>query len=219
MSKLSKLALIKEMIDSAESSLRSAKHLLNELAGGPLSADLQSSYARAAAHLGSDVTEAGKVIEGVFDGQNMVGPDGTVYPVPANYASKSKLVPGDVLKLTIVGDGSFIYKQIGPIERKRIIGPLTREGSQYKVIAGGRAYKVLLASVTFYRAEPGDQVAILVPEVGEAEWGAVDNVIPRLQAELQAEQQIISEARGAAKDVPDESEEFSFGSLDDEEHK
>jgi len=29
----------------------------------------------------------GKVIEGVFDGQNMVGSDGKTYPVPANYAS------------------------------------------------------------------------------------------------------------------------------------
>ena len=47
-------------------------------------------------------------MEGVFDGQNMMGPDGKKYPVPANYASKSKLVEGDVLKLTISDDGSFI---------------------------------------------------------------------------------------------------------------
>ena len=59
----------------------------------------------------------GKIIEGQFDGQNMIGPDGKVYPVPANYASKSKLVEGDTLKLTIAQDGSFIYKQIGPVER------------------------------------------------------------------------------------------------------
>ena len=59
----------------------------------------------------------GKVIEGVFDGQNMVGSDGKTYPVPANYASKSKLVQGDILKLTIAEDGAFLYKQIGPIPR------------------------------------------------------------------------------------------------------
>lgn len=216
MSKLSKLALIKEMLDSAEASVRSAKHLLDEVAGGGIGTDLTASYTRAAAGLGSDVTDAGKIIEGVFDGQNMIGPDGHVYPIPANYASKSKLVPGDVLKLTIAGDGSFVYKQIGPCDRKRIIGPLTREGNQFKVIAGGRAYKILLASVTFYRADPGDQVAILVPENGEAEWGAVDNVIPRIQAEMAAEEHIISEAKSAAQHIEDEGESFNFGSLDDD---
>ena len=44
---------------------------------------------------------AGRVIEGVFDGENMIGPDGKQYSVPANYASKSKLVEGDILKMKI----------------------------------------------------------------------------------------------------------------------
>ena len=42
--------------------------------------------------------EEGKIIEGVFDGQVMLGPDGKNYPVPTNYASKSKLVEGDIMK-------------------------------------------------------------------------------------------------------------------------
>ncbi|MDZ7744984.1 MAG: hypothetical protein U5K77_04515 [Candidatus Saccharibacteria bacterium] len=69
----------------------------------------------------------GKVIEGVFDGQNMVGSDGKTYPVPANYASKSKLVQGDILKLTIADDGAFMYKQIGPIPRKQLVGTLSKK--------------------------------------------------------------------------------------------
>lgn len=186
------------MIDSAEASLRSAKQLLNEFAGGAGSASLKSSYARTASGLASSLTQAGKIVEGVFDGQNMIGPDGRTYPIPANYASKSKLIPGDVLKLTITDEGSFVYKQIGPIERKRVVGPLTYENGQYKVIASGRAYKILLASVTFYRAEPGDQVVLMVPETGDAEWGAVDNVIPKLQAEMQAEEDMIADAKRAA---------------------
>ena len=60
----------------------------------------------------------GKVIEGIFDGQIMIGPDGKNYPVPANYASKSKLVEGDIMKLTITEDGKFMYKQIGPVEER-----------------------------------------------------------------------------------------------------
>src|SRR3989338_2876015 len=61
----------------------------------------------------------GKVIEGIFNGQEMIGPDGSTYAVPANYASKSKLVEGDALKLTIAANGSLVFKQIGPVTRDR----------------------------------------------------------------------------------------------------
>jgi hypothetical protein len=40
-------------------------------------------------------------------------------------------------------------------------------------------YKVLLASVTFYKAEEGDEITLLLPENAEAEWGAVENVMHR----------------------------------------
>ncbi|MCF7836681.1 hypothetical protein K9N08_01835 [Candidatus Gracilibacteria bacterium] len=218
MSNLSKIALIKEMLDSAESSLRSAKQLLAEFTGSGDSGNIRSNLGRSASKLNSTVDEAGKIIEGVFDGKSMIGPDQREYPIPANYASKSKLIPGDVMKLTVAGDGGFTYKQIGPVERKRVVGPLTSEDGQYKVIAAGKAYKVLLASVTFYRAEPGDEVVLLVPAVGDSEWGAIDNVIPRIQAEVEAEEKIISESKKAANSFdPDEDEGESFTISDEPE--
>lgn len=123
--------------------------------------------------------EGAKIIEGSFDGQNMLGPDGKQYSVPANYASKSKLVEGDVLKLTITRDGSFIYKQIGPVERQRLIGQLTRDdvNGEYRVVAEGRSLKVLLASITYFKGEPGDEVVVLVPAGSESRWAAVENII------------------------------------------
>ena len=121
-----------------------------------------------------------KVIEGVFDGQNMIGPDKKQYPVPANYASKSKLIEGDVLKLTISDDGSFIYKQIGPVERQKKLGVLSQEDAgDYRVVADGKPYKVLLASLTYFKAEPGDEVTIVIPKDQETEWAAVENVIKK----------------------------------------
>jgi archaellum component FlaG (FlaF/FlaG flagellin family) len=176
MSQASKIALLKEMLDSAESNIRSAKQILSELTSGTA----KSQYAVAAAKVGS-MTMSGekKVIEGVFDGQNMIGPDKKTYSVPANYASKSKLVPGDVLKLSINEDGSFVYKQIGPVERKRIVGTLTYEDGQYQVIGTGKVYKVLLASVTYFRAEIGDRVTLMIPELEDSEWGAIENVLPK----------------------------------------
>jgi len=135
------------------------------------------STAPPVATLTDDVGSIGKVIEGIFDGQNMMGPNNKTYPVPANYASKSKLVEGDILKLTISDDGSFIYKQIGPIERKKLIGRITMQDGTYMVEAGGKLYHVLFASVTYFKAQPGDEVTIVTPADRDASWAAIEAVI------------------------------------------
>ncbi|MDD4333129.1 MAG: hypothetical protein PHT51_03380 [Patescibacteria group bacterium] len=121
---------------------------------------------------------AGKVIEGVFDGENMIGPDGKKYTVPSNYASKSKLVEGDIMKLTIATNGTYVYKQIGPIDRARVVGVLERtdEGS-FVVTAGDRKWRIITASVTYYKGKQGDEVIILVPKIGESNWAAVENIV------------------------------------------
>ena len=155
------------LIQEAETNLAAAKELLISITGedGHVITKRSSSLEDA----------KGKVVEGVFDGQKMSGPDGKEYPVPANYASKSKLVEGDILKLTITDDGSFVYKQIGPIERKLIIGTLVQHDGAYYVEANGREYRILLASVTYFRINIGDQVTIIVPaDNPEAVWAAVE---------------------------------------------
>jgi len=178
MDNLTNVALIAQMIESAEKNILSAKQLLREMMGGRV-VDTSEIMRKAQT---MSVSDGGKVIEGVFDGQNMMGPDGKQYPVPANYASKSKLVEGDTLKLTIADDGSFIYKQIGPIERRKVMGILMQdEKGEYKVIAEGKTYRVLLASLTYFKSEPGDQVTIVLPQDREATWGAVENVIKKDQ--------------------------------------
>lgn len=198
--KTDKLALIAQMIDSAEKSIQSAKHLLREVLGGKMEAasDLMEKAQ------GLSVSAGGKVIEGVFDGQNMIGPDKKQYPVPANYASKSKLLEGDVMKLTISEDGSFIYKQIGPVERKKMLGVLTQdETGQYRVVAEGKSYKVLLASLTYFKAETGDEVTIIVPKEGDATWAAVENVIKQGQsvAASDSETPVLKRAQDGDEDL------------------
>ncbi len=156
---------LRSLIHEAETNLAAAKELLISVLG-----DDDSPIVR-----GNVEEVAGKVIEGMFDGQTMIGADEKNYPVPANYASKSKLVEGDILKLTIADDGSFIYKQISPVARRQIIGTLVQHDGAYYVEAGGREYRVLLASVTYFKARVGDQVSIIVPEDNrEAEWAAVE---------------------------------------------
>ncbi len=207
MDKLSNLALIAQMIDAAEKNIQSAKQLLREMMGGAMPKQSGAIAERVAA-LGP--SEGGKVIEGVFDGQNMIGPDNKQYPVPANYASKSKLVEGDVLKLTIADDGSFIYKQIGPVERKKMLGILQiDEKGDYKVIAEGKIYKVLLASLTYFKAEPGDEVTIVVPETGDTNWAAVENVIKAGQhTDTELGEDDGPEPFGASREIDDVDEEL-----------
>lgn len=155
---------LRALLAEAETSMGAAKELLVSLVGD------EKVVAAATAE-----DNLGKVIEGVFDGQNMVGSDGKTYPVPANYASKSKLVQGDILKLTIADDGAFMYKQIGPIPRKQVVGVLKQENGHYIVDVGKKSYRVLLASVTYFKAKPGDQVSVNVPEDDtDAEWAALE---------------------------------------------
>lgn len=125
-----------------------------------------------------DDEDANKIIEGVFDGENMIGPDGKQYSVPSNYASKSKLVEGDILKLTITQKGTFVYKQIKPIERERVIGVLERAADGGFLVAFGvKRWRILTASVTYFKGELGDEVIILVPRASDSKWAAVENII------------------------------------------
>lgn len=157
---------LRSLIQEAETNLAAAKELLISIIGD----DGQVVTPRSSTE---DIS--GKIIEGVFDGQVMIGPDGKSYPIPANYASKSKLVEGDILKLTIADDGSFIYKQINQVPRKQVIGTVTQHDGVYYVEANGQEYRILLASVTFFKIAEGDQVTIIVPEdTADVSWAAVE---------------------------------------------
>lgn len=183
---LKKLALLKESLNNAESSINTAKHLLADVLG---ETDLPKVDLKSMTSLLPDASEndGGKIVEGVFDGQGMVDKEGRTYPVPANYASKSKLVTGDVLKLTITEEGRFLYKQIGPAERKYVVGPLTYDEGQYKVITQEKTYKVLTASVTYFKGDIGDEITLIVPQQGDSEWGAVEAILPRFESEAAQE--------------------------------
>jgi hypothetical protein len=120
-------------------------------------------------------------IEGIFDGERMIDANGKSYQVPPNYASKSKLIEGDPLKLYIGADGKYVYKQLGPVERRTIPGLLRMEGNHYVVDADeGVTYSILTACVTYYMAlyniKVGDRVMIMVPAEGHARWAVIDNI-------------------------------------------
>lgn len=165
------LQKIKQLLDSAENQVRQAKSIL-----------FGSEIKKNAKNLDDSQSS---VIEGVFDGEIMMSSDEKKYPVSANYASKSKLIPGDILKLTILPNGSFLFKQIGPTERKKIVGELEEiSDGKYVVNSEGKEYRVLLASVTYFKAEPGDKLTIIVPEKENSEWAAVENLFEKKATDI-----------------------------------
>lgn len=185
--KQKKVLDLKTKITNLESELEAAKRALFDLSKeGGADTDQASPY---------PLNKDGKVIEGTFNGENMVGPEGKIFPVPANYASKSKLVEGDRLKLTIGTDGTFLFKQIGPVERRHIIGELKFQNNAYHVEAEGKNYNVLYASVTYHKAKPGDKVTIVVPATIDSNWSVLESIIHDLSPEDKAAAEKILEEK------------------------
>jgi hypothetical protein len=169
--KAHKIEMLRQMILNAEKTMQSAKAMLLQMEGKKKTGRKRKTEAD---------EDGGSIIEGTFDGQIMHGTDGKQYPVPANYASKSKLVEGDMLKLNITPDGSFIYKQIGPANRRSIIGIVSQdEKGNYFILSEGKPYRVLLASITYFKAEPGDEVVIMIPRDLDSTWAAIENVLAK----------------------------------------
>lgn len=160
---------LRNLIKEAEMNLLAAKELLVSLVGDG------DEIHHTAPSSASEPADGETIVEGVFDGQNMIGYNSKIYPVQANYASKSHLVQGDVLKLTIIDGGKFLFKQIGPVARKQLIATITQRDGNYYAQAESKEYKILLASVTHFKLSVGDQATIVVPEENpEAEWAAVE---------------------------------------------
>lgn len=173
-----KIQAIRDFIENAEMSIKSAKRILKEIlteenieSGSEV--DIDTSW------LHSYKSGEDKIIEGVFTGEEMIGVDGHKYPVPVNYASKSKLVQGDRMKLTIDMTGRMLYKQIQQIERETKVGLLTKEQGKFQVLADGISYAVLTAAVTHFKAEIGDSITVIIPKGKEATFAAIEAVIPK----------------------------------------
>ncbi len=167
--RVQKIQALRDMVLNAERTIQGAKAMLLQLEGKKKTGRPRKGD-----------EELGTVVQGTFDGQSMIGTDGKQYPVPANYASKSKLVEGDMLKLTITDNGMFLYKQIGPVNRRHAIGIVTQdEHENYFVVANNKIFKVLLASITYFKAVPGDEVAIVLPADIDSDFASIENILQK----------------------------------------
>lgn len=121
------------------------------------------------------------VVEWVFDGYFMVWSDQKKYPVPLNYSSKTKLIPGDVLKLRIMEDGKLIYKLIGQANRKFIKATLSKsDDNKFTAISDeGEVYYLNQAAVTYFKGKTGDELSIIINADGVGNFAAIEALIPQ----------------------------------------
>lgn len=169
------LQALQELISTAERSLHHAKNLMSQIAGKkPTETTDEPNMTGLHAYKDGKA----KVIEGIFTGKDMLGVDKKVYPVPANYASKSKIVEGSKLKMTIKADGSYQYKIIDEIDFDTSTGTLIKDAEHFMVISQQGIYQVLPASVTYLQAHVGDRVSIRIPRDIKATYATIDTLVP-----------------------------------------
>lgn len=179
-----KLALIRQSLAAAESSIKTAKQLLSELETGgikPSAKDLPGET-------------------GIFDGTNMVTTKGEIHPIPANYASKSLLVTGDTLKL-VDEDGEKRFKQIEHVKRHKTTGILHKKDGKFKVITPEGSYNVLGASIEHFKGDVGDEVTLQLPAGNlTCAFGAVESI--KKAGQVSSDEEVVEPVKIVPKDQP-----------------
>ena len=131
MSDPKKIAAIRDLIESAQKSITTARKILSTMG----EEDVGNTEEMDMTGLQSYKSGPNKIVEGVFTGEAMLGSDGNMYPVPQNYASKSHLVQGSKLKATIGSDGKITYKIIEEILYDTQVGLITMNRDKYQIVS------------------------------------------------------------------------------------
>lgn len=176
MSQDKQIKALRDLVQAAENSIRSARKILDSLLG-----DIpRDEFDISSSDLSSYQSWDDKIVEWVFTGDAMLGPDGSVYPVPQNYSSKSLLVQGSRLKATIESHGGIKYKIIEEIPFETSIGIVTKNGDKYEITTDMKTYKVLMAAITFHKCSVGDTVSIRTPKWKDATYAVIESIIPKI---------------------------------------
>lgn len=177
------LASLEDLLAKIETDVKRAKLMIQQLSKGWGNLEnTRIDMGKISEQLGS-YSEAWdiQVVEGVFDGYFMIGSDKKKYPIPMNYASKSKLIPGDVLKLRIMTDGKMIYKLTGQANRQYIRATLSKsDDNKFTAITDeGKIYFLNQAAVTYYKGKTGDELSIIINADGIGNFAAIEALIPQ----------------------------------------
>ncbi len=175
------LVSLLHMLNKIENDVVKAKAVVQKLFQENGVASAFDAVPATVASVATEEDEGMQVVEGSFDGTFMQGNDGKMYPVPMNYASKTKLIPGDMLKLRIMEDGKLIYKVIGPAPRKFLKAKLTKteEGKFIALTEDNKTFSLNQAAVSFFKGDVGNEITIIIHGSEETTFAAIEAVISK----------------------------------------
>lgn len=178
-----KLQLLGQALSAAESSLSLARQLLRELesqAPPPRPSDPPRGAPFPHAQPQPQARELPGVV-GTFDGTYLTTLDGRKFPVPEGYASKTKLVFGDKLKM-IEERGQRHFKQIEQVRRIFANGIFSQKEGRFVAVTADGSYRLLQSSLRYYGGGEGDEVRIILPEGNKhAPFAAIDSILKKSQ--------------------------------------
>ncbi len=182
------LKAVEDMLWKIESDAKRAKLIIQHVIEAwwwEIEIDLENIawLEAAAAKLWSWTEDDGNttVVEWVYDWYFMVWSDKKKYPVPMNYSSKTKLIPGDVLKLRIMSDGKLIYKLIWQANRTFVRATLSKsdENKFTAITDDGEIYFLNQAAVSYFKWKTWDELSVII----NADWiwnfAAIEALIPQ----------------------------------------
>lgn len=179
------LAMLQELLWKIETDIKRAKLMIQQLweSGNISWAKVDISKINKNLNVYDNVQTEVQIIEWVFDGYFMVWSDKKKYPVPLNYASKSKLIPWDVLKLRIMQDGKLIYKLIWQANRQYIKATLSKsDENKYTALTDdGTVYYLNQAAVSYFKGNTGDELSIIINADGLGNFAAIEALIPQVR--------------------------------------
>lgn len=175
------LTTLLHLLSKIENDAVKARVLIQKLYGDQGISIAQVAAPKQATESTPEENENIKVIEWSFDGNFMQWNDGKIYPVPMNYASKTKLIPGDMLKLRIMEDGKLVYKLIGAAPKKYVKAKLTKtdEGKFIAMTEDGKTYNLNQAAVSFFKGTVGSELSIIVNSGDENNTAAIEALIDK----------------------------------------
>ncbi len=102
-------------------------------------------------------------VEGTFDGVFLVPTDGEKIEVPAAYASKTRILYGDTVKM-YDDNGEKKFKVMVKQPRKTLNAMATKRDNKWYALTGLGAYKISDSFAEFNKLRLNDRLTILVPE-------------------------------------------------------
>ncbi len=171
------ISAIGGLLENIENDIRRVRILLQRIQDGSYKTDIDENELKqiSSSLLSYENPGQGQIVEWVYDWLYMLGSDNKKYPVPLNYASKSKLISWDILKLTILPNWKLMYKLIQPAPRTYIKATLSKTDNEFLAIWDNwKTYKLNPAAVTYFDLKIGDEMSIIINSEWKGEYAAIE---------------------------------------------